>query len=220
VGYSSGAAERAWKERIMATVPAAPAAHAGGGLIADFRVTQPTATSPGFDIDNLLDPVFSVVINGRGWFGGRRPNLRWAAARKTVGVDTGLYLAVLEDPPQLWAQSEIEVGLDDVYQGLLPTAAAVEDYTAWVQSHMLRRLPDGPVGLRLDFTDDGVNLGDVGTGRAKVLIDGLWPVLGGQPGAPDDGRVTALILRKGIADLRGSVAIKAVRLPRTWPSSG
>jgi hypothetical protein len=217
VGYSSGAAEVAWKAQIMAAVPAAPAAHAGEGLIADFRIAQPTATSPGFDLDNLLDPVFSVVINSRGWFGGRRVNLRWAAARKTVATSTGLHLAVLEDPPRLWAQSGAEVGLDDVYQGQLPIAAAIEDYTAWVQSHMLRRLPDGPVGIRLDFTGEGVNLGDVATGKAKVLIDGLWPVLGGRPGAPDDGRVAALLLRKGVADLRGSVAIKAVRLPRTRP---
>jgi hypothetical protein len=224
VGYSSGAAEAAWKAQIMAAVPAAPAAHAGEGLTADFRIAQPTATSPGFDLDNLLDPVFSVVINGRGWFGGRRANLRWATAQKTVAIRTGLHLAVLENPPRLWEQSGAEVGLDGVYQGQLPIATAVEDYTAWVQSRMLRRLPEGPVGVRLDFTGESVNLGDVATGKVKVLIDGLWPVLGGRPSAPDDRRVAALILSKGVADLRGSVAIKAVRLPRPtararpWPS--
>jgi hypothetical protein len=31
----------------------------------DFRIA-PTAKSPGFDLDNMLDPVFSVVINNRG----------------------------------------------------------------------------------------------------------------------------------------------------------
>jgi len=78
---------------------------------------------------------------------------------------------------------------------------------------MMRRLPSGPVGIEFDFADSHVNLGDIGTGRAKVLIDGMWPLLGGERGAPDDRRVAALIMRKGIADLGGIVAIKAVRLP-------
>lgn len=183
-GYSSGAAEQAWKAQIMATVPVAPAAHAGDGLFADFRIAPATAKSPGFDLDNMLDPVFSVVINSRGWFGGHRANLRWVAARKkTTAGKTGVHLAVLEDPPRLWGESGEEVGLE------------------------------------IDFTGDHVNLGDVGTGRAKTLIDGMWPLLGGKPGAPDDRRVAALVLRKGIAGLGGTVAIKAVRLPPTWPTA-
>jgi len=213
VGYSSGAAERAWKAQIMSAVPVAPVTHAGGGLFADFRIAPPTAKSPGYDLDNLLDPMFSVMINSRGWFGGRRPNLRWVAARKKAAGETGVYLAVLEDPPDLWVESRVEVGLDNVYHDHLPNLAAVADYTTWVQRHMVRRLPSGPVGIEIDFADNHVNLGDVGTGRAKVLIDGMWPVLGGQRGAPDDRRVAALILRKGIADLGGTMAIKAVRLP-------
>lgn len=99
-----------------------------------------------------------------------------------------------------------------MYRNHLPSSAAVENYATWIQSHMTRRLPSGPVGIEIDFRDNHVNLGDVGTGAAKVLIDGRWPVLGGQRGAPDDRRVAVLIMRKGIADLGGTVAIKAVRL--------
>lgn len=197
----------------MSTVPAAPVTHAGHGLFADFRIAPPTAKSPGYDLDNLLDPVFSVVINSRGWFGGRRPNLRWVAARKETARETGVYLAVLADPPDQWVESRVEVGIHDVYRGHLPSSAAVEDYAIWIQRHMMRRLPSGPVGIQIDFADNHVNLGNIGTGMAKVLIDGMWPVLGGERGAPDDRRVAALIMRKGIADLGGTVAIKAVRLP-------
>jgi hypothetical protein len=68
---------------------------------------------------------------------------------------------------------------------------------------MMHRLPNGPVGIAIDFADNHVNLGDIATGTAKVLIDGMWPVLGGKPGAPHDRRVAALIMRKGIADLGG-----------------
>jgi hypothetical protein len=141
VGYSSGAAERAWKIQIMSTVPAAPVTHAGHGLFADFRIAPPTAKSPGYDLDNLLDPVFSVVINSRGWFGGRRPNLRWVAARKETARETGVYLAVLTDPPDQWMESRVEVGINDVYRDHLPSSAAVDDYAIWVQRHMMRRLP-------------------------------------------------------------------------------
>jgi hypothetical protein len=125
VGYSSGAAERAWKGQIMATDPGAPVTHAGDGLFADFRIPPPTARSPGYDLDNLLDPVFSVVINGRGWFGGRRPNLRWVAARKGSADKTGVYLAVLAGLPDPWVESRAEVGLDDVYRDSLPSSATV-----------------------------------------------------------------------------------------------
>jgi hypothetical protein len=124
----------AWKAQIMSTVPVAPVTHAGDGLFADFRIAPPTAKSPGYDLDNLLDPVFSVVINSRGWFGGCRPNLRWVAARKETARETGVYLAVLGDPPDLWVESRVEVGLNDVYRDHLPSSAAVEDYAIWVQA--------------------------------------------------------------------------------------
>jgi hypothetical protein len=37
------------------------------------------------------------------------------------GGETGVHLAVLEDPPRLWVESGAEVGLDDVYQDQLPS---------------------------------------------------------------------------------------------------
>jgi hypothetical protein len=52
--------------------------HGGEALFVDFRITPLTTKSPDFDLDSLLDTVFSVVINSRGWFGWRQPNLRWA----------------------------------------------------------------------------------------------------------------------------------------------
>ena len=220
VGYSFGAAEQEWKAQIKAVVPAAPRTHAGTGLLAGFHVLPPTSRMPGFDLDNLLDPVLSAVINGRGWFGGRRPNLCWVAAQKEVSAAMpGLRLAVLEQVPRLWIAAGAVVGLNGVYRGELPASSAVEEYAAWVRRHMLRRLVRGNVGVGLDFADERVNLGDVATGKAKVLIDGLWPILGGSRGAPDDRRVAALIMRKGITDLRGAVAVNVVGLPEHWPKA-
>jgi hypothetical protein len=126
MGYSSGAAEQEWKAQIKAVVSAAPRTHAGTGLLASFNVLPPTSQMPGFDLDNLLDPVLSAVINGRGWFGGRRPNLRWVAAQKEVSAAMpGLRLAVLEQMPRLWTAAGAIVGLDGLYRGELPAASAV-----------------------------------------------------------------------------------------------
>ncbi len=214
VGYSSGVAEQQWKARIKAVVPPSPRTHAGTGLFADFQILSPTTVRPGFDIDNLLDPVLSAVINGQGWFGGRRPNLRWVAAQKTVMAEPGLRLAVLEQPPRLWPEPAAVVALDDVYPGELPNADTVQEYAAWVQRLGRRRLITGRVGVSLDFATERVNLGDV-AGKTKVLIDGLWPVLGGSRGAPDDRRVAALRMRKAIEGIGGTVAVRVVRIPST-----
>jgi hypothetical protein len=118
-----------------------------------------------------------------------------------------------------WMVSDPAVALDDVYRGGLPNAGAVKEYAAWVERHMRRRLVRGKVGIRLDFADERVNLGDVATGKAKVLIDGLWPILGGSRGAPDDRRVAALVMRKGVADLGGAVAVNVVGLPEGWSAT-
>jgi hypothetical protein len=213
VGYSSGAAEQQWKAQITAVVPAAPGSHAGTGLFAGFDMPAPTSRAPGADLDNLLDPAMSAVINGRGWFGGRRPNVAWVAAQKKTAPEPGAVLAVLDQVPELWEEPDALVAFDDVYRGVLRGAGAVEEYAAWIERGRMHRLVSGKVGVRLDFADARVNLGEVATGAIKALIDGLWPVLGGRRGAPDDRRVAALVMRKGIADLAGTVAVKVVGLP-------
>lgn len=225
IGYSS-AGEKGWRAQIMAKVPTAPQTHAGTGLFADFHIFLPTTKKPGFDLDNLLDPVFSAVITRQGWFSGNRQNLWWVAAQKRVAANPGLRVAVLEQAPHLWTDSDPAVALDDVYGGELPESSADKKYVAWVERQMRRRLVRGKVGIRLDFADEGVNLGDVATGKFKVLIDGLWPILEVARGAPadrpvaDDKRVAALIMRKGIADLGGTVAVNVVGLPDGWPKVG
>jgi hypothetical protein len=46
------------------------------------------------------------------------------------------------------------------------------------------------------------------------MIDGLWPILGGHSGAPHDGRVAALQMRKGVTGIDRSVAVTVVGLAR------
>lgn len=208
-GYSS-AGEREWKRRIGDNVPPAPPRHAGRGVFIDLRVPRTTAQSPGFDLDNMLDPVLSAVVNTQRWFGGRRPNLHWVAGRKQMTAGpTGADIAVLGEPPELWNE-QAERALDEVFDDELPSRETVGRYAEWIRKEMTRRLPRGWVGVRLKFASGAVNLGDVAEGKPKVLIDGLWPILGGRRGAPNDHRVAALVSEKGVQGLGGPVAVTVV----------
>jgi hypothetical protein len=63
----------------------------------------------------------------------------------------------------------------------------------------------GRLTIELEFAGP-VNLGDIAAGRPKNVIDCLYPVIGGRPGAPDDSRVTAIeatrMHREGAAGVR------------------
>lgn len=210
-GYSA-AGEREWKAMLKTAIPASPVQHAGSGLLADFSIPLPTRAAPGFDLDNLLDPALSAVINGRGWFGGRRSNLRWIAAQKHVDLTSGVRLAVLGEPPSLWQADDVTVLLDGVYEAPVPGLAAIADYEQWVSRNMSSPAPFGGVGVAIGFADEHINLGDIGTGPVKTLIDGLWPILGGKRSAPHDGRIAALVVAKGIGDFNGTVTVTVVGL--------
>ena len=81
-----------------------------------------------------------------------------------------------------------------------------------VEQHQANHVPRGPVGVSITFRDGRLNLGDIGAGPIKILIDGLWPLLGGCRGQPNDDRVTALVARKGVVDLGSTVMVKVVGL--------
>lgn len=53
----------------------------------------------------------------------------------------------------------------------------------------------------LRFGDPQINLGDIATGRVKALIDGMFPLLGGEIGKPEDWRIKSLAVEKGTLDL-------------------
>jgi hypothetical protein len=211
--YSTGP-EAAWKETISTAVPPPSGEHPGDGLLVDISIPLPTPQAPGADLDNLLDPVFSTVINRQGWFGGRRSHLRWVAASKLVLDQPGLWLALLEEAPDLWRDPDVDIAMKAVYEAAIPTPNTRSEYEEWVSLHAGPPLPPGGVGVALDFSDSAVNLGDIATGVVKPMIDGLWPILGGHSGAPHDGRVAALRMRKGVTGIDGSVAVTVVGLAR------
>ena len=195
----------------MSVVPMHAGPHGEGGIFVSFGVPVPSQRAPGHDLDNLLDPVLSAVVNGQGWFGGRRPLLRWVAAQKEVQIQPGARIALLAEAPELWDEAA-EVVLDAVYQADPPNPATMGAYEQWVRENGSRSYRFGGVGVAIDFARPGVNIGDIGTGPVKTMIDGLWPILGGRHGAPHDGRVAALRIRKGVTGVDGDASVKVVGL--------
>lgn len=208
--------ERPWKVQLEEQLPAP---HMGGGELGislRFVIAEPT--SPRFtpDLDNLCEPVFSVLVNQKRWFGGRRPNILFWQASREVGSPTGCRLAVRATGPQ-----EIGAGAplwDGIFSGTMPTSARSPELADWARQ--LRAASPPMVSperfvLQLAFGSRRLNLGDIATGAVKSVIDCLFPFFGGVAGAPEDHRITALSVEKGVegAD-ESSVCV------RVWGSTG
>jgi len=175
--------EREWKDRLRDQVPRAGGSGNEKGLVLRFGYTG------GGDLDNLCDPVFSVVVNEKGWFGGRRSNMVWWQASKGLGP-TGCGIKVSTDvSPEPLSGEEVFSG---VYRGPIPRRAVNEPMLDWVRSIYDESPVGAGAGVELVFRGWGVNIGDVATGPVKSCIDCLQPVIGGPVGNPDDWKISKL----------------------------
>lgn len=201
--------EAPWRAALAAAVPP-PSAGAARGMRFEFVLESLMRNGQPFDLDNLCDPVFSVVINGMGWCGGRRPNMFWWHATRAVGRPTGLRLTMESHPgPAAWPERSEPV-LDAIYAGPLPRSATDPAVPHWLEGLGLTAPlhSDRRFSVRLQFGGPRVNIGEVSTGTVKSLLDCLYPVLGGRAGAPEDWRVDCLHVEKAV----GSVPDGQVRM--------
>ena len=205
------AGERPWKDALAAQLRTATPDRAAGFIELDFAVAPAVGYARGADLDNFCEPVFSVVANRIGWFGGSRPNIRAFRARKRLADETGCRILITANRwDGTWVDG-IEL-LNDVAPGLLPMSARDEPFAGWVAGTMVR--PAGltkDVGVELRFPGP-INLGDIATGRIKNIIDCLYPVLGGAPGKPNDARVTVLEATKLDHRVTGAVHVRVVEV--------
>ena len=182
--------ERPWKQALERSV-LRPAGQVVDGLV--LRFSLPTLAPHGqpLDIDNLCEPVFSVVINKLGWFGGKRPNLRWWHATKTCGQPSGLRLSVHSVSPRVISDGAHDECLDTTYTGTLPRKATDDGIPSWLNSLGGFKPPakHDRFAVQLQFGGSMVNIGDIATGNVKAVLDCLYPVIGGVKGKPEDWRV-------------------------------
>lgn len=208
--------EQEWKELLAAEVPRSSLHGRERGMLMAFSLTSELRNGKPLDLDNLAEPVFSVVINRLKWFDGRRPNLRRWAASKEVGQPVGCRIR-LDDADTITLPAT-EPQIAEVYEGDLPTSARTRGPADWAESLVsttgLRSKVSGPCVLYLGFGYSRLNLGDIATGPIKSFIDCLYPLFGGSPGKPDDHRIVGLFVER-IAD---SAFEQRVRV-KLWPAS-
>lgn len=201
--------EKPWKVALASRIPVAAAESGERGLSVDFSVSGPRTGAQAGDIDNLCEPVFSVVINGKRWFAGRRPNLRWYRATKTFAAspaDAGCRVTIERAASPGPPPAPPSPVLNGVYDGALPRSARDEPFADWV-----RRCADPAgkadwYGVRIRFGNSAVNIGDIASGPVKSIIDCLYPIIGGSAGSPEDWRVRALQVEKNDETLPAGVA--------------
>jgi hypothetical protein len=206
VPFAGQGPEQVWRAAILEHVRPAGTEPAHYGVSGDFLL------SPGRDpdLDNLLAPLFSVVINKLGWFSGRRRNMRWFQATKTYASDgeLGVQLRICRAdlPPPL--QSSPDLLLSGIYRGQVPKRGCSDDYAEWARETATRTATgEDRLALSLRISPYEINIGEIIDGHIKALIDGLWPVLGGTPRAPLDEQISALTVVKGVDVEAGSVAV-------------
>ena len=170
-------------------------------MLLDFQVQSSQRGGQPFDVDNMCEPIFSAVINQLGWLGGKRPNLLWFRARRSLRTPSGCTIRLEQGGAPLFSPEGHRLVFRDVYTGPLPKGGTAPELPAW-----LAAFPNVPsatskgVSIRLSFAGTKVNLGDVATGAVKFTIDCLYPLLGGTAGAPDDWKVNTLQCEKGTSD--------------------
>ena len=202
--------EKPWKGAVsQALDDSTPPASDSVAISLDFSVAPSSGYPLGPDIDNLCEPLLSVVVNQLGWFGRRRPNISCLMARKQVANPTGCRVRAGGSA----MRQKLSPG-EELFKAecslALPENARNLEWANWVAANMARKARAGALlGVRLQFSGL-TNLGDIATGRLKNVIDCLHPVIGGNIGAPADDLIVELIASKGVKEVAGSVAIHVV----------
>ena len=193
--------EQPWKESIRQAIPEGGACCQSGGMLLDFQVQSSQRGGQQFDVDNMCEPVFSALINQLGWLGGRRPNLLWFRARRSIRTPSGCTVRLEQGSAPEFRADGYRLVFKDIYTGPLPKGGTAPELPAW-----LAELPNVSsatsrgVSIRLSFAGTKVNRGNIATGAVKSTIDCLYPILGGTAGAPDDWKVNTLQCEKGTSD--------------------
>ncbi len=200
----NGGEEQVWKEKLDQGLSRPTSMTISQGLLLDFRVSGPKAG----DIDNLCEPVFQVLVNKKGWFDGKRPNILWYKASKSYTGEPGCDLAVLRSVPTSAVPSQATILFRGTFGAPLPTSGSDLKFANRVAGATIRAADVEHYAVELQFGGSELNIGDVSTGRVKNVLDCLYPLIGGAASGPEDWRVTHLHVEKGVQ----TVPLGAVRV--------
>ena len=189
-------AEQPWKEQILAQMEGA--LHQTDSLDLEFRLPESMFLMDGYDLDNLCEPVFTVLTSKMGWYGRKQTNIRsWRAVKKS-DTDSGLWVKQVQDVDVSIDPSSVV--FDAKYDGRLPKRARDPEIPDWL--FKLGEVPKvhGVCGLALIFVNINLSIASLSDGLVKHVIDCLYPVLGGRIGYPADHKITELIVKREKTD--------------------
>jgi len=204
--------EKPWKKILEDNLPASSRMGKNErGLTLDFSLTDLAPDGHPLDLDNLCEPVFSIIVNRKGWFNGSRQNILWFKAKKTQSQKSGLLIKFHQEVvPNKIIENLI---FNEYYSGPLPTSATSPELPAWINSKYKKREDIENIILHLKFDDPRLNLGDIATGKVKATIDCLYPIIGGYQGAPEDHKISEFQIEKSQRrSNRRGVHIKIARI--------
>ena len=194
--------EAEWKESLRNQVPRPSLEGRERGL--RLRFMLPTLAPHGhpLDVDNLCEPVIAVLVRHAKWFSGAKPNIQWWYASKEVAAEHGCEITIsTESAPAMrpdapdWSQT---------YAGPFPVSAKSPEVALWARhfrsSQRIEWVPES-CSLSIGFGSSTVNLGDISSGVVKSFIDCLYPWIGGDPGDPEDYRISKLLVQKSTSDV-------------------
>jgi len=196
-----------WKDALQRSLPECTSSLNEKGLTLDFQLADLAPRNQPLDVDNLCEPVFSILINKKGWFGGKRPNLYWWRASKCHNTSTGCRIRFYSTNPL--AEPSSDTIFNGYYMGPPPRSATDPEMPKWickmVDEDGIKIYPNTTFYVRLRFDNERLNIGEIATGAVKSTIDCLYPIIGGEAGRPEDWRITILQIEKNsaVSDDRG-----------------
>ncbi len=195
--------EKIWKIQLFKAL--SDKQYSDNSIDLKFTFTEENYNKHQFDIDNLCEPVFAVLTNPLGWFSGKRTNIELWTARKCIGKNQGLLIQNINSGTQL-APNTIPL-FDKVYNGLLPNKATDGAIPLWISSFGQFK-PIKKCSVRLRFENTPVSIATISSGKVKPIIDCLYPIIGGLPGAPKDEIIEMLTVER----ISNNTHISAVRI--------
>lgn len=213
--------ERAWKIAIAKQSPHPFLDGREVGLVARFRLASLAPRGMPLDIDNLCEPLFSVLVNRLGWFRSSRSNVMWWHASKRADAALGCDVTITESP--LADALDADPLCSGCYSGPLPSSARSSEVALWAASLNPIENPGqvpSAYACFVGFGDPAVNIGNIATGPVKSFIDCLFPLLGGRVGAPADHLIDSLTVAKGYSVVGVDSVMLKLSAHRRQPTQG
>ena len=206
--------EQPWRAALVSNLPQCSEGINERGLVIDFHLADLAPLGHPLDVDNLCEPVFSILINRKGWFSGRRPNLTWWRASNGQSHHPGCQIVVSQNDAASTGMPQGTPMFDAYYSGPLPVSARDPIMSEQIREKAGKQKTrsESRYFVFLRFDNPKLNIGDIATGKVKTMIDSLYPVIGGVRGQPEDWGVDILHVEKRRADLSGGIHISIWKL--------